>query len=89
MSEAIACNTQDAGEVSARTPDVICEQYCTMHSSCTYQGPPLCPIHLCSPKKVSILWQACDGFQKSSVIFIVGSLIAEVLFKQLLIRTTV
>jgi len=30
-----------------------------MHSSSTYHGPPLCPIHLCSPQKVSI---ACDGF---------------------------
>jgi len=39
----------------------------TMHSSWTYHSPPLCPIHLCSPWKVSI---ARDGFhllQKSSV----------------------
>jgi len=26
-----------------------------MHSSWTYQCPPLCPIHFCSPQKVSIL----------------------------------
>jgi len=23
----------------------------TMHYSWTYQGPPFCPIHLCSPQK--------------------------------------
>jgi len=55
-----------------------------MHSSWTYHGPPFCPIHLCSPQKVSI---ARDGFHllwKSSVV---ATLITKVLFKQLLIRT--
>jgi len=54
-----------------------------MHSLWTYHGPPLCPIHLCSPRKVSI---ARDGFllRKSSVV---ATLITKVLFKQLLIRS--
>jgi len=30
-----------------------------MHSSWTYHGPSLCPIHLCSPRNVLI---ARDGF---------------------------
>jgi len=51
-----------------------------MHSSWT----PLCPIHLCSPRKVSI---ARDGFhllQKSSIV---ATLLTKALFKQLLIHT--
>jgi len=58
--------------------------HAAVHSSWTYHGPPLCPIHLCSPQKVSI---AHDGFHllwKSSVV---ATLITKVLFKQLLIRT--
>jgi len=55
-----------------------------MHSSWTYRGPPLSPIHLCSPRKVSV---ARDGFHllwKSSVV---ATLITKGLFEQLLIRT--
>jgi len=55
-----------------------------MHSSCTYHGPPFCPIHLCSPQKVSI---ARDGFHLLRKSSIAASLITKVLFKQLLIRT--
>jgi len=55
-----------------------------MHSSWTYHGPPLCPIHLCSPRKVSV---ARDGFHLLRKSSVVASLIAKVLFKQLLIRT--
>jgi len=36
----------------------------------TYQGLSLCPIHLCSPWKVLILWWARDGFNSLSIIFI-------------------
>jgi len=54
-----------------------------MHSSWTYHGPPLCPIHLCSSQKVSI---ARDGFhllRKSSVL----ATLITIFFKQLLICT--
>jgi len=54
-----------------------------MHSSWTYHGSPLCPIHLCSLQKVLISWQACHGFHllwKLSIIFIVATLIPKVLF---------
>jgi len=50
-----------------------------MHSSWTYHGPPLCPIHLCSPRKVSI---ARDGFHLSRKSSVVATLITKVLFKQ-------
>jgi len=52
-----------------------------MYCSWTYHGPPLCPIHLCPPREVSILWQAHDGFHlvwKSSVV---ATLITKVPFK--------
>jgi len=55
-----------------------------MHSSWAYHGPPLCPIHLCSPRKVSI---AHDGFNLLWKLSVVASLITKVLFKQLLICT--
>jgi len=55
-----------------------------MHSSWTNHGPPLCPIHLCSPRKVSI---ARDGFHLLRKSSVVDALITKVLFKQLLIRT--
>jgi len=55
-----------------------------MPSSWTYHGPPLYPIHLCSPQKVSI---ARDGFHLLRKSSIVATLVTKVLFKQLLIRT--
>jgi len=50
---------------------------------CIFHDPPVCPIHLCSPRKMLI---ARDGFHllwKSSVV---ATLITEVLFQQLLIH---
>jgi len=55
-----------------------------MHSSWTYHGPPLCPIHLCSLQNVLI---ARDGFHLIRKSSVVASLITIVLFEQLLIRT--
>jgi len=55
-----------------------------MHSSWTYHGPPLYPIHLFSPRKVFIVHDGFHLFRKSSVV---ATLITEVLFEQLLIRT--
>jgi len=51
----------------------------TMHSSWTYQCPPLCPIHLCTPQKCKF----CGRHVMASIIvhnFIVATLITEVLF---------
>jgi len=44
----------------------------------------LCPIHLCSPQKVSI---ARDGFHLLRKSSVVATLITEALFEQLLIHT--
>jgi len=55
-----------------------------MHSLWTYHGPTLCPIHLCSPLKVSIARNGFHLLRKSSVL---ATLITKVLFKQLLFRT--
>jgi len=48
-----------------------------------YYGPPLCSIHLCSPRKVSI---ARDGFHLLRKLSVVATLITKVLFEWLLIR---
>jgi len=48
-----------------------------MHSSWTYHGPPLCPTHLCSPRKVLI---ARDGFHLLRKSSVVATLITKVLF---------
>jgi len=52
---------------------------------------PLCPIHLCSLRKVSILWLACDGFNSMEIIcnFHRGFFDCRISFKQLLIHTAV
>jgi len=55
-----------------------------MRSSLTYHGPPLCSIHLRSPRKVSIVRDGFHLLRKSSVV---ATLITKVLFEQLLIRT--
>jgi len=55
-----------------------------MHSSWTYHGPPLCPIHLFSPQKVSI---ARDGFHLLRKLSVVATSIVKVIFKQFFIRT--
>jgi len=63
---------------------------CAMHSSQTYQCPPLCSIHLCWQWKALIRWlhvMASLRNEKSSVLFIVATFITEVLFKQFLICT--
>jgi len=61
----------------------------TMHSSWTYQCPPLHPIHLFNFAhcKVSILWYIIGPEIVRN--FMVATLIAEVIFKQLLICTAV
>ena len=60
-----------------------------MHSSWTYQCPPL--SSLLTTKTVDLV-VARDGFpskQKSTVCFIVATSIAEVFLKEFLIRTAV
>ena len=48
----------------------------------------VCHSSLLAAKSVD-LTVTCDGFWKSSVVFIVAGLIAKMLFEQFLIRTTV
>jgi len=47
-----------------------------MHSPWTYHSPPLCPIHLCSARKVSIARNVFYLLQKLSVV---ATLITKVL----------
>jgi len=59
----------------------------TVHSSWTYHSPPFLPFIFVHHEKCQFSGRYGKAYIKSSIIFIVATLITKVLFKQLLIRT--